>query len=298
MIGFLISRYLCAYQLGHIDAVWDPFFGGAASDPENGTEEIITSSVSRAWPVPDAGLGAMTYALEILTGLMGSSRRWRTMPWLVMLFGIMIIPLGAVSIIFIIIQPIVIGTWCTLCLLGTAAMLMQIPYSIDEIVATGQLLWRRKKQGRPFLRVFFMGDTDEGPTERIEDSFEQPPGKIIYEMFNDLRMPWNLGLCLLIGLWLMLTRLTLGHSGDMANADHVIGALTLTVVVTALAESARAFRFLLVPLGLALFVTPFIYDVGLVSIISNVTCGALLVVLSLRRGKIRHRYGSWDRAIM
>ena len=29
------------------------------------TEEIITSSVSKAWPVPDAGLGALTYMLEI-----------------------------------------------------------------------------------------------------------------------------------------------------------------------------------------------------------------------------------------
>ena len=65
---------------------------------------MAASEVSEAWPVPDAGLGAMTYALEILTGLMGSTRRWRTMPWLVMLFGIMIVPLGVVSIFFIIIQ--------------------------------------------------------------------------------------------------------------------------------------------------------------------------------------------------
>ncbi|GAA3947136.1 vitamin K epoxide reductase family protein [Allohahella marinimesophila] len=298
LVGFLISRYLCAYQLGHIDAVWDPFFGGAANDPKNGTEEIITSSVSEAWPVPDAGLGAMTYALEILTGVMGSARRWRTMPWLVMLFGIMIVPLGAVSIIFIIIQPIVIGTWCTLCLVGAAAMLIQIPYSIDELVATGQFLYRRKKKGRPLLRVFFMGDTDDGPTEQIEDSFEQTPGKIVYEMFNDLRLPWNLALCLLIGLWLMLTRLTLGHGGDMANADHLIGALVLTVVITALAEAARAVRFLLIPLGLALFATPFMYDAGILSIVSSLVCGVLLMVLSLPRGKIRHQYGSWNRLVV
>ncbi|MEX2366137.1 MAG: SPW repeat protein, partial [Pseudohongiellaceae bacterium] len=60
-IGFFISRYLTAYQLGHIDSVWEPFFGGALSDAKNGTEEIITSSVSKAWPVPDAGIGALTY---------------------------------------------------------------------------------------------------------------------------------------------------------------------------------------------------------------------------------------------
>ena len=51
LIGFLASRYLAAFQLGHIDAVWDPFFG-------QGTERIITSYVSEAWPIPDAGVGA------------------------------------------------------------------------------------------------------------------------------------------------------------------------------------------------------------------------------------------------
>src|SRR5690606_28089874 len=54
VFGLLFSRYLAAYQMGHIDGVWEPFFPGSASDPQNGTEEIITSSVSEAWPVPDA----------------------------------------------------------------------------------------------------------------------------------------------------------------------------------------------------------------------------------------------------
>jgi hypothetical protein len=81
IIGLLTSRYLAAYQLGHVEAVWEPFFAGGA-DPKNVTEEIITSQVSRAWPVPDSAVGALTYALEIATGIVGSTRRWRTMPWL------------------------------------------------------------------------------------------------------------------------------------------------------------------------------------------------------------------------
>jgi hypothetical protein len=105
LIGLYVSRYLAAYQLGHIPHVWDPFFAGSPLDPQNGTEEIITSSVSRAWPVSDAAVGGYTYLLEILTGIVGSRMRWRTMPWLVVLFGLMIAPLGIVSIFFIIIQP-------------------------------------------------------------------------------------------------------------------------------------------------------------------------------------------------
>lgn len=298
-VGFLISRYLCAYQLGHIDAVWDPFFTGVASDPQNGTEEIITSSFSEAWPVPDAGLGAMTYALEILTGIMGSTRRWRTMPWLVMLFGIMIVPLGAISILFIIIQPILLGTWCTLCLIAAAAMLIQIPYSLDELVATSAFLYRRKKQGRPLLRILFTGDTDEGTAEKIERSeFERTVGTIIKDLVGGgVTFPIGLVLCVPIGIWLMFTRMTLGAEGGMANADHLIGALVITVVVTALAETGRAFRYVLIPLGGALFVTPFIYSVGAMAIASSIFSGALLIGLSLPKGNIHNRYGLWDKAI-
>ena len=61
----------------------------------------------------DAAVGGYTYLLEIVTGIVGSRCRWRTMPWLVVLFGLMIAPLGIISILFIIIQPIVIGTWST-----------------------------------------------------------------------------------------------------------------------------------------------------------------------------------------
>ena len=74
-------RYFTGYQLGHIPEVWDPFFEGSLTDPQNGTEEVITSAVSKAFPVSDAALGGYTYALEILTGLVGARIRWRTMPW-------------------------------------------------------------------------------------------------------------------------------------------------------------------------------------------------------------------------
>jgi len=298
-VGFFVSRYLCAYQLGHIDGIWEPFFTGVANNPKNGTEEIITSSVSEAWPVPDAGLGAMTYALEIITGIMGSVRRWRTMPWLVMLFGIMIVPLGIISIFFIIIQPIWIGTWCTLCMIAAAAMLIQIPYSLDELVATSEFLYRRMKQGRPLLRIFFLGDTDDGDYQEDRTEFDRKPGAIIKDMLGGgVTLPWNLALCIPVGIWLMFTRLTLDAEGSMASADHVIGALALTVVITALAESGRAFRFLLIPLGAALFITPFVYGAGLLSILSSLVCGLLLIALSFRRGKIYNNYGLWNKAIV
>ena len=299
-VGLYISRYLAAYQLGHIDAVWEPFFAGSTTDPQNGTEEIITSKVSEAWPVPDAGVGALTYMLEILTGVIGGRRRWRTMPWLVMAFGIMIVPLGAISIFFIIIQPIVIGTWCTLCLVAAAAMLLQIPYSFDELVATAQFLHRRWKAGRPLLRVFLFGDTDTGGKAAEPDDFGQSPITIVKEMFSGgVNVPWNLALCLALGVWLMFTRLTLGTTGAMADADHLIGALVVTVTVTAFAEVARPLRFLNILLGAALLATPFMFaGAGALGSALSIVGGLALMALSLRRGPIRSTYGSWSRYLV
>ena len=299
LVGLQVSRYLAAYQLGHVETVWEPFFAGASADPRNGTEEIITSSVSEAWPVSDAAVGGYTYALEIVTGIIGSRARWRTMPWLVLLFGLMIAPLGVTSIFFIIIQPIVIGTWSTLALIGAAAMLVQIPYSLDELIATLQFLRRRVKAGRNWFRVFLFGDTDIGEDHARADEFDQRPNKVLREMWTGgVSLSWNLTAAAAIGLWLMFTRVTLGAEGDMANADHLIGALALTVISLAAAEVARALRYLLIPLGAALLATPFVFGAGAAATGASLVCGIGLVLLSLRRGPIVQRYGNWQPLIV
>lgn len=298
LVGLHVSRYLAAYQLGHVDGVWEPFFQGGP-DPKNGTEEIITSSVSQAWPVPDAGLGALTYLMEIATGVIGSRRRWRTMPWLVLLFGLMIAPLGIVSIFFIVIQPIWIGTWCTLCLIAAAAMLVQIPYSLDELVAGCQFLLRRKRAGRPLLRVFLFGDTDDGKAEPDTPEFERSPREIVRDVVSGgVNLPWTLAISMLLGAWLMFTRLTLDASGAMANADHLIGSLVLTASVVACAEVARSVRFVNILFGLALLVTPFAYDAGAMHMAASVVCGLALIALALPRGVVKGRYAGWDRYIV
>ena len=51
-VGFFLSRQVTAFQLNHIASLADPFFG-------LGTQRVLTSHVSRAFPIPDAGLGAV-----------------------------------------------------------------------------------------------------------------------------------------------------------------------------------------------------------------------------------------------
>jgi hypothetical protein len=299
-IGLYASRYLAGYQLELLDHVWEPFFAGNPADPQNGTEEIITSAVAEAWPVSDGGLGAITYVLEILTGVIGLRARWRTMPWLVVVFGLMIVPLSVTSISFVIIQPIVIGTWGTLTLIAAAAMLVQIPYAIDELIASLQFVRRRVRSGQHWLRVFFTGDTDErGDTEAhagvVNDEFDRAPVAVVKEMLSGgVGLPWNLAVSAVIGLWLLFTRLTVGTTGTMADADHVIGFLVLTTLSIAAAEATRAARYINVLFGAALLVTPFLLDAGTTAMINSVVCGLALIALSLRRGPIRQRYGTWQ----
>ena len=290
-VGLFFSRYLAAFQLGHIEQAWDPFFG-------EGTERVITSTVSEAFPVPDAGLGAATYILEILTGVIGDRRRWRTMPWLVLAFGLMIVPLGAVSILFIVIQPIVIGTWCSLCLLGAAAMLLQIPYSFDELLATLQFLRQRVSRGANFWYVFFRGDTMEGGRAEVE-SFERPAAAVLRDMVQGgITVPWTLMASIAIGVALMFSRLLFDASGSAADNDHLIGALVITFSVMALAEMARSLRFLNVAFGAWLVAAPWLLEgYSTLGSFASLAAGILLIVLALPRGAVRNHYGAWDRWI-
>jgi nucleoside-diphosphate-sugar epimerase len=289
-VGLFISRYLAAYQLGHIDAAWDPFFG-------RGTEQIVTSSVSEAWPVADAGLGAAVYVLEIITGVIGDKRRWRTMPWLVLLFGFLIVPLGVVSVAFIIIQPIVIGTWCSLCLLGALAMLLQIPYSFDEIVATLQFLRDRRAHGRPLWYVLLHGDTMDGGSADDSDNFELPARAVLREMLTTgVSLPWTLGISTLIGVALMGTRLLFGTSGAGADSDHIVGSLVVTFSIMAWGEVARPLRFVNIGFGLWLVAAPWLlagYN-GL-GTAASVLLGLALAWLALPEGRIASHFGRWDK---
>jgi hypothetical protein len=84
----------------------------------------------------------------------------------------------------------------------------------------------------------------------------------------------------------------------MAGADHLIGSLVLTVVSIAAAEVARPARFLIVLLGAALLITPFLYEADLVATVASLASGAALIAFSLRRGPIRNPYGDWSRLLV
>lgn len=294
VIGILLARYLAAYQLGHTSSAWDPFFGVQP----NGTETIITSDMSRAWPVSDAGVGVMAYMIELLMAVMGDARRWRTMPWMVAAFGVVVVPLGAVSIFFIIAQPIFINTWCTLCLIQALAMLVMMPYALDELVAMGQFLKDARRRGKPFWKTFFQGDAMEGSREDNTPEFDQSLSSMTLKGLRGVNLPWGLTLLCALGVWLMCTRLIFGTEGAMANSDHLMGSLLITISVMAFAEVARPLRFLNLPIGAWLLAAPaFLDGAGFAATVGSMIAGALVIGLSLPRGPIHHRYAGWNRLL-
>ena len=297
LFGLLISRYMAAYQMGHIDTVWEPFFPG--TDPAaglNGTETIITSAMSKAWPVADAGLGGVVYALEIVMTFMGGKDRWRTMPWMVLALALLILPLGVVSIYFVIIQPIDIGTWCTLCLVAALAMAIMIPLSMDEFVAMGQFLAWSRRNGKPFWRTFWTGGAMEGGSDDRSPGVLASRAEMVAQSVRGVTLPPTLLACIAIGVWLTFTRMVFGSSGEMANSDHLTGLLVVTITIIALAEVTRAVRFLNIPAGLWLIAAPWLVE-GAGSAAAQwagVAAGVALIALSLPRGSVRNTYGRWN----
>jgi hypothetical protein len=287
-VSFLVARYMAGFQLGYIRTAWDPFFGDS-------TERVLTSDVSKAWPVSDAGLGAMTYLIEVLMGLMGDQRRWRTMPWMVAGFGLIVVPLGIVSIALIIMQPLSVGAWCSPCLFTAAAMLLMIPLSLDEVVAMIQLVIRKRREGQSAWRVFWLGADlpDETPTWEPHREESWRPRGMLWGFTNT----WALWLCVALGIWLMAAPAAfgIGINEPAADSDHLVGAIIVVVAVISLAEVARPARFLITPLGLWLMVAPWFLDgATMESKWNSAVVGLATVVLCLPLGKLRDHYGTFD----
>lgn len=148
LVGFGVALYLTLYQYDVVDTVWEPFFG-------DGSRQVLDSSLSNVLPVSDGALGAAGYLLDAITGVIGGTRRWRTMPWIVVLFGIFVGPLGAISILLVIAQPVLYDSYCTLCLASAVISLAMIPPAVDEVLASAQEVRRVRQAGGDWMRFFW-----------------------------------------------------------------------------------------------------------------------------------------------
>ena len=159
LVAAAIAVYLAAFQWGWVSSVWDPFFGA-------GTETVLASTASESMHrfigLPDAALGAWAYLTEVVLAFAGSTRRWQFRPWLVMLFGLDVIPLGIVSAVLVVLQGFAVGAWCTLCLVTAIISLTLVVLAYDEVWSCGKYLlhvWRRERDVGAFWQTFWGSPT-------------------------------------------------------------------------------------------------------------------------------------------
>ncbi len=286
IICWFFSRYMAVYQLGYIHHMTDPFF-------TDGTLRVITSKISQDFPVADAGLGALGYTLEFLLGWQGSARRWAEMPWLVVGYGILVVPVSVASIVLIILQPVAVGAWCSWCLGVGIVMLFMILLAAPELVAVLQLLYRTYKRKDPFWRVFWKGSPEECTLTPLKAR-----GRAPREQAWGFNLPWNLALSIALGVCLMFSPSILHSHSVLAASNYIEGPLVITFSAIALSEAFRALRFLNILLGIGLIIAPwFAPQVDTISLINNIVIGLAIIGLSFPKGPIRERYGSWEKMI-
>lgn len=260
IICWLIARYMAAYQLGFIDQIWDPFFGG-------GTVQVLTSSVSKAFPISDAGLGATMYLLEAIFGF-GDCRRWHTMPWFVMIFGVLAVPVSCVSIILIILQPTVVGAWCGPCVVTAVLMLLIIPFALDEVVASFQFLKGASQRGESVWKTLWRGSSlgEEGLDKRTPP-WDASLKRLLAATAYGISVPWNLAITAALGII------------AMGKGAYISGALITVFSVISWAEVARSFRYAVALCAIGLLLT-------------SPILGVITLLLAFRKGKIKEKYGS------
>ncbi|HEX2030493.1 MAG TPA: vitamin K epoxide reductase family protein [Actinomycetota bacterium] len=154
--GFVIAGYLALFQFDVLSTVWEPFFG-------RGSRRILTSRISHLLPIPDAALGALGYVADAVTGAIGGTERWKRRPWLVVLFGIAVGPLGAVSVLLVIFQPVLFSSFCTLCLVTAVISVLMIGPAFDEVLASLQALRRVRDRGGSVWSAFWRGTEEAVP---------------------------------------------------------------------------------------------------------------------------------------
>lgn len=168
LVGVFVAGWLTAFQERWTDTVWEPFFG-------DGTAEIVRESgfskFFERFPIGDAGLGALGYLADAVTGAIGGTKRWRTMPWIVIIFGVFVGPFGVVSIMLIIFQPVLYGEFCTFCLASAAISLAMIGPAVDEVLCSAQYLRRERDAGRSAWKAFW-GRPEEPTRARVSAGAE------------------------------------------------------------------------------------------------------------------------------
>lgn len=289
LVGTAIASYLAAYQYRLIDRPWDPFF-------PRGVVKILDSNLSYVLPIPDAALGALAYLADAVAGVIGGTERWRTMPWIVVLFAILVGPLGVVSVGLVMSQPVIYGAWCTLCLASAVVSALMIGPAMDEAMASLQYLKRVKDRGRvSWWRAFWGLEVDE---ESVTEQRLGTPGAKADELLQWHGIPltktaitaqW---VVVFLGIGFMAAPWYFDYAGTLAAGnDRIVGPLVATFAMVAAWEATRHVRRVNIVLGVWLVIAPWVMGHPEEARVWLSLGGALIAAFSLVQGRLMHNFG-------
>lgn len=131
-----------------VSNAWDPFFG-------DGTKQVLTSKLSKKFPIPDALLGAFGYLLDLILGISGRTDRWHSQPWIVLLLGVVVSLLSLTGFLLILAQFFFIHEFCTLCLASAIISFIIAALAGKEILASIRFVRKIKQQTGSFRKAIF-----------------------------------------------------------------------------------------------------------------------------------------------
>lgn len=284
-VGLSIASYLTLFQVGVTAGVWEPFFG-------DGSRRILTSGISRTLPIPDAALGAGAYLLDVVSGLVGGRDRWRTMPWMAVIFGLAVGPLGAVSILLVILQPIVYDAWCTLCLTSAVISVIMIGPAMGELLATLQHVVRAGRRGGSRWRAFLGVDDQAGsPRERVPERQARPERDV------DPILLGAHATAVVLGLWLMMAPAILGYEGAARTNGRAAGPIMIAVAIISTFGAMRPLRRINVLIALWLAVAPWLLSFTTTARVNTLLVALALLAVSVVGGEDVGSYGGGWRSL-
>jgi uncharacterized membrane protein len=131
IVGAAVSAYLAAFELGAIGSIWDPLFGA-------GSERVLTSAIATLLPLPDALVGTAAYVVDAVLAVLlfvGVGRA----DFISAALGILSVAGALVGIALAVSQPLLVGTFCTLCLTSTVISILLAAGAVTE--------WTERRSG-------------------------------------------------------------------------------------------------------------------------------------------------------
>jgi len=298
-IGGVRGRYLTPFLWNILRTVGEAFCS-TGHEHASGNKKILVETTSQMipWPITDGFLGLLGYVFDALFGLIGGVLRWRTMPWAVILFGVLVGPLGAVSIGLVITQPLAYNTFCTLCMFTAVISVVMIGPAMDEMLASLQYMRRVQELNLPFWRYFWgRGEQEYLPDPAAEAAASAVDARLPDKQSARTRRRVALVAQLIValtGIYLMAAPGIWGYTGAPEKVDRFIGPLVASFGTMALWEVLRNVRWLNLLLGVALAalaLSPWPWPHPREAMISDITAAAVIVGLTLLPYPTVRRYG-------